>query len=644
VRYPTDSLSPSDRGQEERFDELQKTTRPGFWNWEISSGKITWSDEVYRIFGLEKHTFTPSIDSILELSPWPEYRQRDRELMERAKTDHGRDSFEQRFLRPDGSTGYCISTYQGLYDESEELVAIEGMIQDISVFRSRESEIREEEQTKAGETRFQRVLEVIPDMLSIQNRDMEIIYSNWNGFGNVPPEKRLLHSKCYKTYRGVDSECPTCQAKKVLKTRQAIHEERHLVDGRWIYLSVLPILNADGECEMFVESVRDITEQREIQEKLGQMEKMDAIGKLAGGIAHDFNNQLSGILGFSELLKMELDDPKLQAYAGNIELAAMRSADLTRKLLSFARKGQYEHTPVDLHGVIHEVTDILSHSVDKRIEIRQELKARPATTKGDPSEIQSSILNLTINACDAMSEGGVLTISTAVKELGLSYCQSVAYDIEPGYFLSVCVSDTGSGIPRELQEKIFEPFFTTKEVGKGTGMGLAAVYGAMKQHNGAIEVKSEPGRGTTFRLLFPLESQPAESVAQNPAPDKARQKGSILFVDDEELLRRLCKEMLESLGYTVETADNGESGVAYYTKHWRETDLVILDMIMPKMNGSACFKAMSSINPSVKVLLASGYSADGTAREMLSKGVKGFVQKPFLQKEIAAAVEKALRE
>jgi PAS domain S-box-containing protein len=394
----------------------------------------------------------------------------------------------------------------------------------------------------------------------------------------------------------------------------------------------------DPEANVVVGTIQDVTEQTRLFERLRHMEKMDAIGQLAGGVAHDFNNQLGGIMGYAEMLAARLEEPGLRRYAANILTCARRAEDLTAKLLAFARKGKYQSVCVDMHAIIHEVVDFLSHSIDKKIEIKQFLTADPCFTQGDPNQLQNTLLNLAINAADAMQGGGELVFETANRELDAGYCAGVPYKIEPGPYLHICLSDTGCGIPQENLDHIFEPFFTTKEVGKGTGMGLAAVYGTVKQHGGAINVYSEVGRGTTFRLYLPLES--GETVAEKQAAETVRapREAAILVLEDEQLIRAMTEDMLVDLGYRVTTRENGESGLAYFREHWREIDLVILDMVMPLMSGPEAFRAMKEIDPDVKVLLASGYSAGGAARELLAEGVRGFLQKPFTLAELSTKV------
>jgi len=298
---------------------------------------------------------------------------------------------------------------------------------------------------------------------------------------------------------------------------------------------------------------------------------------------------------------------------------------------------------VDIHSLIEEVVQLLKRSVDRRIGIKQVLSATPSVTSGDPGQLQNALLNLAINASDAMPNGGDLVFETEVVELSGKYADGVPEEFAPGPYLRIMISDTGCGIPKENLQRIFEPFFTTKEVGKGTGMGLAAVYGTVRQHGGMISVYSEVGHGTTFRMYLPVEEKAARSVRRSPEVTAAPREANILLVDDEDLVRQLARDTLSRLGYNVIVREDGESGLAHFRDHWRDIDVVILDLVMPRMNGAAAYRAMKAINPDIKVLLCSGYTVDGVAKELLADGAQGFVQKPFHPAELSAKVADLLK-
>lgn len=390
--------------------------------------------------------------------------------------------------------------------------------------------------------------------------------------------------------------------------------------------------------------VRDLTETRRMQERLQHVEKMDAIGQLAGGIAHDFNNQLVGILGFSELLCRRLDDAEMKRFAEGIVTAARRSADLTRSLLTFSRAGKQRSEGVDIHGLMGEVVMLLEHTIDKRIVIRQDFRAANPMVQGDPAQLQNALLNLALNARDAMTNGGELVLSTTESVFDEERCASYAEDLQPGPYLCVSVTDNGTGMDEVTRKRIFEPFFTTKGSGRGLGLGLPAVYGAARSHGGTVTVYSEVGHGTTFRFYLPLPqpSRTPEGSRQDKAPTKAARKARILLVDDEPVVRDVATEALRQAGYEVVTHATGPDAIVHFRDSWRETDLVILDMIMPEMTGHALCCALREIDPNVKAILATGFSLNGEARKILADGVLGFVQKPFHIQELLESVAEAL--
>jgi PAS domain S-box-containing protein len=396
------------------------------------------------------------------------------------------------------------------------------------------------------------------------------------------------------------------------------------------------------EQRLIISVARDVTALRRMEESLRQSEKMTAIGQLAGGIAHDFNNQLTGIMGFADLLLRQIGEGPLRRYAQDIGVAAQRAADLTQQLLAFSRKGNFLSVPVNVHRLVGEVVSILERSIDKRIRILRRLRADSAVVQGDPTQIQNALLNIALNARDAMPGGGELIVETDTAVLDAAYCRTSPQEIAPGPYLRIAITDTGCGMTEEVQRHLFEPFFTTKEPGQGSGMGLASAYGTIRSHRGAVNVYSEPGRGTTFRVYLPLATGTAEP--EPPPPDAAPVRGSgcILVVDDEAIVRETVTEMLRPLGYRVATCADGPEAVAYYRDHAREVDLVILDLVMPGMSGRDAYAALKAVHPGVRVLLSSGYSLNGEAQAILDAGVLAFVGKPYRQAELARKVAEAM--
>ncbi|MFO8049032.1 MAG: response regulator, partial [Desulfosudaceae bacterium] len=402
--------------------------------------------------------------------------------------------------------------------------------------------------------------------------------------------------------------------------------------------SAAPIRDAAGQTTGVVLVFRDVTEKYQMEEKFRQSQKMEAIGQLAGGIAHDFNNMLGGIRGAAELIKGSIDDDEKNNMFLNMIIDAVdQSSALAEKLLSFAGRKSAGNTPVDLHRVIEEAVAIMRNTLDKKIHIDFDPAASRFIINGDEAQLQNIFLNLGINAGHAMPDGGNLSIHSEVLTLTSEYCQAQTFDLKPGSYIKVVVCDTGHGIPAGDLPRVFEPFFTTKKQGQGTGLGLAAVFGTVQQHQGAIQVYSEEGQGTCFHVLFPLleEDFPIRTKSDETI---ITGRGLILLVDDEHIIRDTGQRILRELGYRVLLAEHGQQALDIIQKNRPELDLVIMDMIMPVMGGKECFQAMREISPEIPVLLASGFTKDGDLNELVAAGLKGFVKKPYSVSELSRAI------
>ncbi len=378
------------------------------------------------------------------------------------------------------------------------------------------------------------------------------------------------------------------------------------------------------------------------QQQILQMQKMEALGTLAGGVAHDFNNLLTAILGFASEIRLLTDQAdEVHQAAQVIERAGQRAAVMTRQLLGMARMGKQQSVGVDLHKLVNDVAQLLSRTLDKRIEVELDLAASPPVVQGDPGQLQQVVLNLAVNARDAMPEGGRLLLRTGLRPLGLEGVPAVA-GLAPGRYLSLSVEDSGTGIPADIRGRIFEPFFTTKGPGKGTGLGLAVVYGIVRNHGGTIELDSEVGRGTRFEILLPAGANLA-AEPQAPCPALERAKGRILVVDDEEVVRATAQQLLRIAGYQVEVAGDGQEAVDYFRQHGAELDLVLLDIDMPRLDGLKCLEQLRALRPSMKALMSTGQGLNEAARSLVEAGTVGYLEKPYTQAQLAEAVREAMR-
>ncbi|HZD55002.1 MAG TPA: ATP-binding protein, partial [Candidatus Aquicultoraceae bacterium] len=398
-----------------------------------------------------------------------------------------------------------------------------------------------------------------------------------------------------------------------------------------------------GEVAWVIGSGIDVTEQMQLEEQLRHIQKMDAVGTLAGGIAHDFNNIIQAILGYTAVLQARAAEGGFRPEEiDGIEQAGIRASELTTQLLGFARGGKYEVKPVDLNRVVEKVVSMIRHTFDRSIEIRTDLAEDLAAIEGDAGQLEQTVLNLCINARDAMPNGGILSLSTRLEAMP-GDGEGDAGEARPEPYVCLALRDTGVGIPPENIPRIFEPFFTTKEPGKGSGMGLAMAYGIVKNHGGFLTVGSVPGEGAQFRILLPPSGK---RVLSTPPPGTeepaARGTETVLFVDDEESLRLLAEEMLGGLGYRVLTAGNGIEAIRTFSENRGRIAAVILDMIMPGMGGEETFHRLRAIDPSVRVLLSSGYAVEGRPRSLLASGAAGFLQKPYRLAALASALRRVL--
>ena len=392
--------------------------------------------------------------------------------------------------------------------------------------------------------------------------------------------------------------------------------------------------------------MRDITKQKKTETRLLQAQKMESIGTLAGGIAHDFNNLLMGIQGHTSLslLKLNKNDihyEHLYEHIKTIETLVTSGANLTKQLLGFARGGKYEVKRADLNTLIEKTSKTIGRT-KKEIRIHRNLEKDLWPTDVDQGQIEQVLLNLFVNAWQAMPNGGDLYIET--KNIFLDEDRFKAYGKRKGRYVKISVTDTGIGMDEKTKERIFEPFFTTKEMGHGTGLGLASVYGIIKNHNGFINVYSEKGKGTTFNIYLPA-STPDDQKDEDRELDVAGDilcTETVLLVDDETMVLNVASDMMRTMGYTVITASDGSTAVNLYRENHQRIDLVMLDMVMPDMSGSDVFDEIKKINPQAKVLLSSGYSLNGQASRIMERGCDGFIQKPFTLDEISTLLRQIL--
>ena len=370
----------------------------------------------------------------------------------------------------------------------------------------------------------------------------------------------------------------------------------------------------------------DITERKHLEEQFQQAQRMEAIGTLAGGVAHDFNNLLMGIQGRTSLMLMDLShDHEHYQSLKSIEEYVQSASDLTRQLLGYARGGKYEVKSTDLNQLIDSQNQMFGRT-RKEITIQADFDPALPAVDVDRGQMEQVLLNLYLNAWHAMPGGGELHVTT--RQISFDSTATEPFKVRPGAYVQIIIRDTGIGMDDATLSKIFDPFFTTKDTGRGTGLGLASVYGIMQNHKGFVTVSSDKGRGTTFKLFIPVSRKPVQ-VRRFTEKEVVQGKETVLLVDDEAMIIDVGDSLLTALGYDVIAADSGQRAVALFEQMHASIDLVLLDMIMPGMGGGEVYDRLTQINPDVKVILSSGYSIDGRAKAILDRGCDGFIQKPF---------------
>jgi PAS domain S-box-containing protein len=415
-------------------------------------------------------------------------------------------------------------------------------------------------------------------------------------------------------------------------------------DGTTFPLEVrVRIRETDGK-QIRAVAIRDISRLKNLEAQLLQAQKMEAIGTLAGGIAHDFNNLLQIVLGYSQIILDSKKEGDIDNQAiKQIYQAGERGAELVKSLMTFSRKADIQPKPVNLNEQVEQLNNMLARTFPPMIEIERILHPDLAAINADPTQVDQVLVNLAVNAKDAMHDEGKLSIKTANVILDDMYC-SAHTGIKPGPYVLLTVSDTGQGMDKECLGHIFEPFFTTKEEGKGTGLGLATVYGIVKHHNGSIDCESQPGHGTTFNIYLP--SIPTREQVSEKITEETSAKGgteTLLFVEDEKALRVMIGRILTRAGYTVMTACDGKEALDFYKREGTKISLVILDLMMPKMGGQKCLEEILMIDPKAKVLIATGVSLDDERTALATKfGAKGSIHKPYDTTRLLRAVRDVL--
>ncbi|MFH1112810.1 MAG: PAS domain S-box protein, partial [Pseudomonadota bacterium] len=624
----------------EKLEEAQRIGHIGYWDRDIAGNRISLADETCRIFGISRQGSAAGLEQWHE--HWltllhPEDRERVNRAYVEALASGPRYNTAYRIVRPDGEVRHIHSEANVTRDESGRAIRMLGMMQDITGYK------RAQEAASRANKDWEQTFNAIPDMVMVLDRRHRILRAN-KAMAAVlgRPEEELKGRFCFELVHDAKQPPAFCPHSVLLQDgTEHCAEVFEPTLRRSLDVRVSPLSDETGTVIGSVHVIRDVTEQKNLQKQLLQAQKMESVGTLAGGIAHDFNNLLQIILGYSDMLlfKKNPGDPGYDEL-NSIRLAGKDGAELAKRILAFSRRLDPKTRPVNLNNEIVRVQKMLERTVPKMIRIELLLADNLMTVNADPGQMEQILLNLAVNAQYAMPDGGRLTIETANVTLDADYSRTHLH-VEPGRYVLLSVSDSGCGMDKEVLEHIFEPFYTTKGVDEGTGLGLAMVFGIVKSHKGHIICYSEPGEGTTFKIYLPAVFR---EIERDPAVTRqlpAFGTETILLVDDEKAIRKLGEGMLRMAGYTVLTAADGREALEIYRAAQDRIALVLLDLMMPEMGGKQCLEELFKINERAKVVIASGYSANGPTKDALARA-KGFINKPYQVRDLLAVVREAL--
>ncbi len=634
---------------ERRLKEAQELAHIGHWELDLKTGVLEWSDEIYRILGIKPQAFDPSYKAIMDMEIiHPEDRAFVSKAHKETLSKKTASDIEYRLRLKDGTIKYVNERFQTLYDDEGMPTCSMGTVQDITERRQAETELRKSEERyrvlveHAGEIilvvqdgKFKFVNRKVTDLLGfLPDELMEKPFSEYIH----PDDKSLVSERHVKRLAGEDF--PGIYPFRV------IQKTGHT---RWVELTVAPI-EWEGR-PATLNFLSDITDRKraeeerdKLQAQLLQAQKLEAVGRLAGGVAHDFNNLLTVILGYSEMAQKDLlpQHPHHSVFKEICD-AGNRARNLTRQLLAFSRKQVLDMQLVDVNAVVGGFEKLMRRIIGEDVVLKMTLHTDPLLVKADASQLEQVLMNLAVNARDAMPTGGILAIETRMLGLAEGYASQRSEMVGRDYAMIV-VSDTGVGMESETLGQIFEPFFTTKGTDRGTGLGLATSYGIVKQHGGDIHVYSEPGQGATFKIYLPLER--GEEATKEPLifekPRHINARETVLAVEDDASVLRLTVEILRSSGYNVLEAGTADRAMELARSHGKPIDLLLTDVVLPKMNGPEMAAQIRKIHPGIRVLYTSGHTEEMMAHHgILKKGIM-FLQKPFTARAIREKVAEAL--
>lgn len=616
----------------ERFELAMKFANDGLFDWNLKTNEIYYSPVWKSLLGYQEHEIKNDFSEWERLTHPQDVKESWTMLKEVLSGERDRFEKELKMLHKDGHWVDILSRAKVIFNDKGEGARVVGTHVDISRQKRLEKKLRE------SESKYRSILESARDPTFICSEDRKIEYMNpamikWMG-------RDCTGENCFEVINQEKSICSWCSFNTVKQHQSDSQEYVSPRDNRRYMISNSPIVNDDGSVSKLT-VLSDITELFDMKRRLNQAQKMESIGNLAGGIAHDFNNILTSILGFTELAMdhpdatAEIEDSLQEVYN-----AGKRAKTLVRQILAFARRSDEALKPVQLDGMINEVLSLLRSSIPTTVEIRRRIKTS-AHVLGNQTQLHQVILNLCTNAAQAMEEhGGVLTVSLDTEMID-EIDATGDFDLNPGEYAILTVSDNGIGIPEDIIDSIFEPYFTTKKPGEGTGMGLAVVHGIVESSGGKIDVNSVLGKGTVFTIFLPtvVQKETGNTKVISTMPGGSER---ILFVDDEPPIARMNSRLLSKLGYTVTTLTNSLEAMALFESDPHSFDLVITDMTMPGLTGDALARALMEIRPELPVIICTGFSKKATEKNVREIGVKALLFKPTAKTELAQTIRNVL--
>lgn len=638
-RLPEEVLRRSLLESEERLRMAMRAASMGAWEWDAATNCTIWDDNFKNLLGVSSAESAGSPEGVLRYII-PEDRARFLETVQRCSATGERYELEFRIRRPDGAIRWISDRGRPSLDDSGRVVRFRGVAQDVTERRLAERALQESQERLhlALETAELGMWEWRPDTDSFyfDERECKLL-------GMTPATAPKTSAEFIQFVHAEDREIVLEAVKKAFRTGESSAGEVRvrLPDGnyRWLASTGRIVRDASGKLEVVRGITLDLTHRRKLEEQLRLSQKMEAIGQLAGGVAHDFNNLLTVIRGHTELiLDGAAGDPELHRNATAVQEAARRAASITQQLLAFSRRQVLQPRALEISQVVRKSTELLRRLIQSNIDLQMETAPEPLWIQADSSQLEQVLMNLVVNARDAMPTGGTLKLTTKRVLAGSPAIRPQANMPDVNYAL-LTVHDTGVGMDTFTQAHIFDPFFTTKETGRGTGLGLSMVYGIVKQSNGWIFVESEEGKGSAFHIFFPETQAPSEvEILKSARVGKPIGRETILIAEDQEQVRTLTVEYLTDLGYTVLAAENGESALEMAERQSGSIHLLLTDAMMPRMSGLALSRRLRERRPGIKVLFISGYATDAAALEGIDMQDEPFLQKPFSMDELARKV------